>query len=355
MVKYLIKNDPESLYILYGDREFKLNFSGNYKKVIYSFPLDIQPLKGLYFHIMTIFFPYKNQKIYISTHNLFVSFFRKSTILVIHDLTPFLFPSFHRYKIRLIFNILFKRAIINSKVLVTISNSTKNDLLKFFGKFIDEKKVNVIKESIDSDLVEYTNKKHYDPIYWKKIKKIYHINGKYLLFVGTIEPRKNLDTLIKSFEMLINKGNNKIKLVIVGKRGWKYRKLIRYINKLDIKVKSKIIFTGYINNKDKSYLYKNSLLFIYPTLYEGFGLPVLESMSIGSPVITSDNSSIPEVSSNSCIKINPYDKNDIYKAIVYLIKNSNVRNELIQKGFIESKKFDWDNLSKEFIDLYKAF
>ena len=167
--------------------------------------------------------------------------------------------------------------------------------------------------------------------------------------MSTISPRKNIDGLIKAFNEIKNK--NQYKLVVVGKNGWMFEKVYDEAEKLGIK--DKILFTGKINDDELKYLYKHANIFVYPSFYEGFGLPPLEAMSFNVPCVVSNKTSIPEVVGNAAITVNPNNYNEIAKQIEKFINSDNLRMEYIKKGNKRLSKFSWEKCAEETIDLYK--
>jgi glycosyltransferase involved in cell wall biosynthesis len=196
----------------------------------------------------------------------------------------------------------------------------------------------------------------YKPLENKKeiegIKRKYGISKKYILFVGTIEPRKNLLRLLSAFEKLKNKFKE-YQLVIVGQIGWMTEKFFEKLKNLPENVKRDIILTGYIPREDMVFLYNGCELFIYPSLYEGFGIPVLEAMSCGVPVITSNVSSLPEVGGDACVYVNPYDEEDILYKMEKVLSSEELKNEMSKKGLERAKLFSWEKTAEKTLKVYK--
>ncbi|HIP90277.1 MAG TPA: glycosyltransferase family 1 protein, partial [Candidatus Nanopusillus sp.] len=217
-------------------------------------------------------------------------------IITVHDLIPFIIPKEHT-KIRvLIYKLLLPKTLRTVDKIISVSHHTRKDIIKYFK--IPEDKIEVIYNGVDEK---------YKPLSEEEINNIkekYSINYPFILYVGTLEPRKNIPTLIKAYYKLKKQGLPH-KLVITGKKGWKYRSIFKTINKLNLR--KDVIFTGYVPDEDLPTLYNAADLFVYPSLYEGFGLPPLEAMACGTPVITSNTSSLPEVVGDAGIMVDPYD------------------------------------------------
>ena len=175
--------------------------------------------------------------------------------------------------------------------------------------------------------------------------KMVQLNTKFLLFVGTIQPRKNILALVKAFqELKKNKRNRDLQLIIVGKHGWLYKEIIKEINKFSIN--KDIILSDYISDDVLVKLYQSALGFILPSFYEGFGLPVIEAMACGCPVAVSNRSSLPEIAGEAGLIFNPDDIHDIMAKLELLISNGQERNQYIKKGLLHVKKFDWRNCAE---------
>lgn len=311
------------------------NFKNRIFRVIWQFflfPFELKKLKVRVLHSPNYITP------------LFKLGFK--VIVTIHDLTFYLFPEKFTVTKRLFFKYMLPLFIKISDKIIAVSNNTKKDILKFFK--ISERKVIVTFESYP-EYYTYNNDSNDQNILTK-----YGIGSKYLLFVGMIEPRKNILSILKSFKEIDS--DLELDLVIAGKKGWYYKEIELYLEKLlRIGIKNKIIFTGYVSEPELKYLYQNAFIFIYPSIYEGFGIPPLQAMACKVPVITSNLSSLPEVVGDAAIMVNPYDINKISEAIRTLYNDLDKRSELINKGVIQAKKFSLENFAKNTIDVYKIF
>lgn len=234
-------------------------------------------------------------------------------VLTIHDTTPIKFPQFHIKRSSIIHKIFFKRVIKNADLILTNSKTSKQDILNYQKT---KAKIRIIPLGSDPD-----QKNHPKPM-----------SEPYILYLGTIEPRKNLDTLIEAYQQL----NIPHKLVLAGPQGWKCQKTIDRA-----KQNPNIILTGYLSEEEKAAYYQHSSLFIFPSIYEGFGLPVLEAMSYGIPVICSDNSSLEEIFKNKALLFPAQDQNKLAELISKVLKNDKLSKNLSQKGKSYSKKFSW--------------
>ena len=174
---------------------------------------------------------------------------------------------------------------------------------------------------------------------------------KYILFVGNIEGKKNLTRLLLAFNELINQNKIEHKLVLVGKKGWKNKSVYKTISKYNLK--PYILFTGYVPKKDLPAIYSMSDLFVFPSIYEGFGIPPLEAMACGIPVIVSNQGASPEICGDACLLVNPYDIHEMAKSIEILLNNKELRQNKINLGLERVKQFNWEKTAKETLKIYE--
>ena len=263
-------------------------------------------------------------------------------IVTICDMTFFLHPDYHQ-KVKIFY---FRFFIYLSKwipeSLIFISKSTENDYKGIIG---NPKRYSTIPLAVSVDYNSKVKKK-----LSLKTREKYNIYDEYILYIGTIEPRKNLLNLVKSFE-LIYKDNKNINLVIVGKDGWFFKDFYDAIG--NFYSLGNIIFTGYVQEDEKIELLGGAKCFVYVSFYEGFGLPVLESISCGIPTVSSNISSLPEVVSSSALLVDPNDINQIYAAISLIINSTKVSLALSRLGIDRSRFFSWTKTATSTIVAYK--
>jgi glycosyltransferase involved in cell wall biosynthesis len=259
---------------------------------------------------------------------------------VVHDLIPLLFP--HLYPAYCNFlKAIDCHNITSDMYVLTDSQCTKMDLLHHFPHVI-EKQITVISLGADEYFCPCEDK-----VKIKSVLKKYGLskNTVYILSVGMLDIRKNPDHVIRSFAVFIEKYSNQfpnLKLVLTGKKGWVGEKSHTVYSKLRRKVKKRIVFIGYVDDTDLPFLYNGASCFCFMSLYEGFGLPPLEAMQSGTPVITSNTSSLPEVVSDAGIMLDPQDVDGLANAFMRVLTDENLRKEMIAKGLEQAKKFSWD-------------
>lgn len=279
-------------------------------------------------------------------------------VQIIYDLTPLLFPFNHRQETLDLFSRQLEFAKNHCQGAISISQSTKKDLYKYYPAF-KEKKLKIIYPGVDNDL-----NKNIDDIFYKDIiqlLKSYHQSlskNKYLIYFGTFEPRKNIVYLVKSFVDLQNEKAipSDFKLLLVGGEGWGNIKckIRNFVNEeFPLMSKRNIIILDYIADKYLYSLVKNAYATVYPSLYEGFGLPILESMKLGTPVVSSENSSIPEVGGNAILYSKTNDYLDLKNKIKTIINDQELAQTLSRRGVEQSKKFSWKKSSLELYEFLK--
>ncbi len=257
-------------------------------------------------------------------------------------------------------------SVRKAKKILTISQASKSDIIRVYQ--VPKEKVVVTYPGIKKFSIfnfQFSMKSQFSN--FQKIKDKYGINGEYILFVGTIQPRKNIVRLVEAFSKIrmhtnnyfestrIKKDSDKsgekirknsdLQLAIVGKKGWLYEEILGAPKKFG--VEDRVKFLDFVPDEDLTLFYKHALFFILPSLYEGFGLPVLEAMKWGCPVITSKVSSLPEAGGDAAIYVDPENIDDIVSKMELLMKDQEKRKDMIEKGYKQVKKFSWDKTARE--------
>ncbi|MFY9637852.1 MAG: glycosyltransferase family 1 protein [Methanobacterium sp.] len=259
-------------------------------------------------------------------------------VLTIHDLTPILFPEMHTRDTVRTWNSTLNLIKNRTDSIISDSLNTKNDCIELLN--IPEERIKVIPLAADEIYKPMENKE----MIKEYLKKRYNVDIPFILFVGTLEKRKNVPLLIKAFNEFKGYGSNH-KLVIVGGKGWKYTEIFDLIK--SFKLKDDVIFTDYVPDNDLVKFYNIADLFVYPSLYEGFGLPPLEAMACGCPVITSNISSLPEVVGDAGLMIDPNDVESLTESMHEILTNEGLKENYIKKSLERAKMFSWKKTAEE--------
>ena len=271
-------------------------------------------------------------------------FIKAKMIPIIFDLSFLRFPDMFEKKDLYKLTNWTKFSAENAAAIITISDSSKKDIEKFYQ--IPESKITVAYPGYDENLFKPLK----DEEKINRIKEKYGIAGNYIIYIGTIQPRKNLLKLINSIKKIDN-----IKLVIAGKirgkgkQGWMNEEILEEPKKLGIE--DKVIFTDFVPTPELPYLIAGSKAFVLPSLWEGFGIPVVEAMACGVPVITSNVSSLPEVTGDAGLLVNPESETQLEQAIRLLATDQKLHQKLSKKALEQSKKFSWKEMAKDVISV----
>jgi len=266
-------------------------------------------------------------------------------VVTVFDLSSVLFQTFHTTFVTREAYLQAKLVTKRANKIITISHNSKRDIIRLLC--VPEDKVVVIPLAAGESYKRVTEFKSIE-----RFKDRYNLD-KYILYVGTLEPRKNIINLLKAYSRLIKKVPElNDHLVIVGKKGWLYTGIFEEVKNL--RIEDKVIFTGYVPNEDLVLFYNCADLFVYPSFYEGFGIPVLEAMSCGTPVITSNISSLPEVAGDAAILVDPKSVEEIANAMYKVLVDVNLREEMIEKGLKQAAQFSWKKTAQETLAVYNA-
>lgn len=264
-------------------------------------------------------------------------------IITILDLTPILFPELHHWKVRLSLRYTMQSSAQRAKKIIAISRSTCRDIVENLN--VSEDRIVVIYPGVDTSFHPR------DSEVQEKIRQKYTKGGKFILNVGTLEPRKNLSFLIDVYNTLMKKFREPLHLVLAGGKGWNYKHIFGKVSELGIE--DKVLFTGYVPQDELSHLYNAAEVFVFPSLYEGFGLPLVEAMASGVPVVASSTSSIPEVVGIAGGIIDGWDVEEWADCIYGVLVDGKKREDMKNRGIEQAKKFSWERCAKETLKLYK--
>lgn len=232
-------------------------------------------------------------------------------------------------------------SVKHARTIITISNASKDDIIKMYRTKVE--KVNVVYPGIKDFAKSKMSK--------ADLLEKYQVSAPYVLFVGTLQPRKNIERLIEAFS-LVQKKKSDLKLVIIGKKGWMFEEVLNAPKKYN--VENSVVFLDSVPDSDLPAFYENAQVFALPSLYEGFGLPILEAMKLGCPVITSNVSSLPEAGGDAALYFDPKDVLDIEKKLLEVVEDSELREKMKEKGYVQVKKFSWEKAARETLEVLES-
>lgn len=257
-------------------------------------------------------------------------------VTTVHDFSFHVYPELHRKETREYFKNNFWENIRKSDRIITASHFIKDEILNYLH--FDPAKVHVINHGVDHD-----NFKVYEHNMLETFCDLYELPEKYVLFVGSIEPRKNLQNALLAYNSLPESFKKEYKFLLAGFSGWQNAEIMEII----CREKGNIIYLGYLSDRELAYLYNVASVFIYPSIYEGFGLPPIEAMACGAPVIVSRTSSMPEICGDAAYYVDPNKIMDIAEGIYTVATSESLRKDLRKKGLKKSRSFNWDKSARE--------
>ncbi len=347
LLKNLLEADKTNQYIIFSN-SFKKKNSQHFEWIKkypnaelkrFSFPNKFLNFCFWYFGWPKIDRIIGGVDVFLAPNINFISISRNCPLIAtFHDLSFECFPHFYSLKTRLWHKYFVNPRKISraAQKIVAVSEATKKDLTEIYG--IDPEKIKVIYHGVGEDfkVINRNNPKLLE------IQKKYNLPPKFILYLGNIELRKNIFSIISAYKIFLSKNPKfkKYKLVLAGNISPPCQDIIN-------KEKNNVVICGYVERKDRSFIYNLAWLFVYPSFFEGFGLPVLEAMACGTPVIASNNSSLPEVASNSAILVNPDRPNEISQAMTTILADEKLYNKMRERGLKQAQKFSWKKCAKE--------
>jgi glycosyltransferase involved in cell wall biosynthesis len=272
-----------------------------------------------------------------------------ASVVTFHDMTFFLFPELHTFFKRIFFPAAIRLSARLANALIAVSESTRKDAIRLLN--IPEHKIHTAPNGVSSV---------FRPIPDQESRQIcknkYNLPDRFILFVGTIEPRKNLPVLLKAYQHLVKNSPTPQQrpvppLVIAGKMGWMYNEVLQQINHLELE--EKVILTGYISSRDLPIVYNLAEVFVYPSIYEGFGLPTLEAMACGTPVITTNVSAMADYVGEAGILVPAHDDWALANAIQSVLEDEGLQMSLSQKGRSQAALFTWQQAAQITLKVYE--
>ncbi len=358
LVKHLLACDKKNHYTLFFDKRVASvkEFEGsNVKAHIVPFSQYKKYLPFAYSHLL---FSGELEEarldLFHSPFPIIPLRYKGASVITVHDMAIYHHPEWFPGAAKQILStkVLVPRAIKQAKRIISVSEFTKRDVMDLFK--VSEEKITVIPEGVAQEdlrfkISDLRFSAHGGSAFGGKIQK------PYILFLGTIEPRKNIKTIIDAFvdlqkSKIINlKSKINIELLIAGGKGWNNEEIFKAIKAAGPSVRH----LGAVSHEEKLALMSHAAVFVWPSLWEGFGLPVLEAMSLGVPVITSNTTSLPEVVGEAALTIDPENKDELGNALRSVLRDENLRQELSRKGKERARQFTWDKTAQKTLEVYE--
>ena len=275
-----------------------------------------------------------NVDLFHAPHYVVSPFTTRPFVVTIHDCIHLRFPQYLPNRAALHYaRVMMKMSARRSRRILTVSQASKNDILHYLGVPAD--KVEVIYNALDERLALVPTAEDVD-----RVRQRFQLTSPFILYAGNIKPHKNVDRLIEAFSIMRRRGIEDVKLLIIGDEISKYPNLRRLVHRFQLH--QHVRFLGFVPDATLAVLYRLASVFVFPSLYEGFGLPPLEAMASGTPVVTSNISSLPEVVGDAALLIDPMDAWAIADAISRLLREPELRADLVHRGFERVKAFSWE-------------
>jgi len=263
-------------------------------------------------------------------------------VATVHDLSYLIFPHDAPPRDRLVLRPLLPLSVRRAAAVIVISESTRRDVINRLG--VPDARITVTPLAAPPHIRMVTASSVMD-----RVRSMYGLSQEYILAVGNLQPRKNLGRLIEAFSIIRREGHD-AQLVIVGQARWRQSEILRTVKERGLD--NDVVFTGYVADADLSALYSGAAVFVYPSLYEGFGLPILEAMACGAPVVTSNTSSLPEVAGDAALLVDPRSVPALTDAIRAVLLDSQRANELRARGFAQVARFSWSKTAQQTLAVY---
>ncbi|MCX5749223.1 MAG: glycosyltransferase family 1 protein [Candidatus Saganbacteria bacterium] len=264
-------------------------------------------------------------------------------VITVHDLAFFRLPGAYSLRKRAFKHLITPVTVRRADRIIADSDNTKKDIIEYFGT--DPEKIDVIHLGVGEEFKVIS-----DEAALGRAREKYGLNRPFIMFVGTIEPRKNIKRLVEAFISAVKDKKISEDLVIVGNNGWLFKDILSFIKEQGM---GRVKIIDSMRQEDLPLVYNCAELFIYPSLYEGFGLPPLEAMACGVPTVTSNTSSLPEVVGDAAIKVNPCNTGNISDAIVQVLSDPRIKKSLSEKGLERAKLFTWEAAARRTIATYE--
>lgn len=348
LIKNLSLIDHENQYVMFychhsdvKEKILKVE-NPNFENRFIRFPTKIMKLLWATVRLPKVDWMVGGVDLYHSSAFYLNALSRGKSLLTIHDLNFLALRKLTLWSGRWHYAFKIKGYAQKVDAIIADSQSTKNEIIKYLK--IPEEKIHVIYLGCSQAFQPFPESEKK-----QKMMEKYSIKGDFILYVGTLEPRKNLKGLIQAYAQ--SRAKDDFLLVLAGGKGWKYKHIFRLVKQL--KLEDRVIFTGYMPDSDLPALYNSASVFVYPSFYEGFGLPPLEAMACGLPVIVSHTTSLPEVVGDAGVYVDPFDVEQISVSIDTVLSDTKLYQTLRQKGLKRAKLFSWEKTARETMKVYQ--
>jgi len=355
LVTTLLKQYPENEYVLeyfslrnHGVKEEKLKKYTEKKAGLSPckwFPGSLYRMASAFLPVpYCMMFPKKKQLTHFFNYYI-PPFVRGKKVTTIHDMTLHAYPETVRKKTLWFLRKTLKPSICRADHIVTVSEFSKKEILKYYN--VPKDKISVVYCGVDFDRFKPLEDKEL----LTKVKEKYGIDKEYFLYLGTLEPRKNLVRLVQAYAAAKREKAEFPCLVLAGGKGWMYEEIFRTVQTLGLE--QDVLFTGYVADEEVPVLMAGAFAFCFPSVYEGFGMPVLEAMACGTPVLTSKDSSMEEIAGEKTVLVDAMSAEDITKGLVRLFEDVKLRMKLSEQGLSKVKEYTWEAGAKQLMQVYE--
>lgn len=330
-----IKRNRLSVFMQKNCRTNESHFSG----FLYRSVMNIIPVP------YSFFFGKKSELTHFFNY-IIPPFVHGKKVVTIHDMVIKAYPETVRFRTKQFLYTGMKKSMRRADVIITDSEFSKSEIIKYYPKYKD--KIKVIYCGVNLEKFHPIN----DAERINTVKKNLDITGEYFLYLGTIEPRKNLELLIEAYKLLLDKDSNVPSLVMAGGKGWLNSRIYQKVTELGLE--NKVKFTKYIPDEDMCPLVNGATAFVFPSIYEGFGMPPLEAMACGVPVVSSGEASLPEVVGDCAVIVDAYSSQSICDGMYKIYSDEKLRSDLKKRGTERAAQFTWEKSAQALHDIYKA-
>lgn len=355
LVNILLKEYSEQEYSLeyfslrnHGIKEEKMKKyteSGASLSVCKWFPGSLYRMASAFFPLpYVLMFPKKKQVTHFFNYYI-PPFVRGKKVTTIHDMTLHAYPETVRKKTLWFLRRTLKPSIRRADHIVTVSEFSKKEILKYYE--VPEEKISVVYNGVD--VKRFKPLESIQPL--EQTKEKYGISGEYFLYLGTLEPRKNLVRLVQAYAKAKQEKKEFPCLVLAGGKGWMYEEIFSTVQELGLE--KDVIFTGYVEDEEAPVLMAGAFAFCFPSVYEGFGMPILEAMACGTPVLTSKDSSMEEIAGEDAVLIDAMSVDAIKAGLIRLCEEEGLRGKLSEMGKAKAEKYTWEAAGKQLMQVYQ--